>query len=113
MKERLGHLINETKDKLEQDEEVINNPDIVDSCTDDLCRYLNKSGCFPVYSNTTVNYFSSGEEKFDALIEELQKAEKFIFLEYFILDEGYMWGKVLGILKEKAEQGVEVRQCTV
>ncbi len=109
MKERLAHLINETKDKLEQDEEVINNPDIVNSCTDDLCRYLNKSGCFPVYSNTTVNYFSSGEEKFDALIEELQKAEKFIFLEYFILDEGYMWGKVLGILKEKAEQGVEVR----
>lgn len=109
MKERLNYLINETKCKLPQDGKVINNPDIVNSCTDDLCRYLNRSGCFPVYANTDVTYFSSGEEKFDALIEELMKAEKFIFLEYFILDEGYMWGRILGILEEKAREGVEVR----
>lgn len=109
MKERLNYLIGETRYKLPQDGKVINNPDIVNSCTDDLCRYLNKSGCFPVYENTDVRYFSSGEEKFDALIEELMKAEKFIFLEYFILDEGYMWGRILGILEEKAKQGVEVR----
>lgn len=109
MKERLSYLITETKNKIVQDNDVINNQDITSSCTDDLCRYLNRSGCFPVYANTEVTYFSSGEEKFDALIEELQKAEKFIFLEYFILDEGYMWGRILGILKEKAEQGIEVR----
>lgn len=109
MKERLNYIIDETRCKLPQDGKVINNPDIVNSCTDDLCRYLNKSGCFPVYANTDVRYFSSGEEKFDALIEELMKAEKFIFLEYFILDEGYMWGRILGILEEKAKQGVEVR----
>lgn len=109
MKERLNYIIGETRYKLPQDGKVINNPDIVNSCTDDLCRYLNKSGCFPVYANTDVRYFSSGEEKFDALIEELMKAEKFIFLEYFILDEGYMWGRILGILEEKAKQGVEVR----
>lgn len=109
LKERINSLVTMTKKKIPQNEEVINNPDIVRSCTDDLCRYLNRSGCFPVYANTDVTYFSSGEEKFESLIEELQKAEKFIFLEYFIIDEGYMWGKVLGILEEKAKQGVDVR----
>ncbi|MCM1314631.1 MAG: cardiolipin synthase [Alistipes senegalensis] len=109
LRERVAFLVNETKDKLRQDTNVINNIDIVSSCTDDLCYYLNRSGCFPVYANTDVIYFSSGEEKFEALIEELRKAEKFIFLEYFIIDEGYMWGKILAVLKEKAEQGVDVR----
>lgn len=109
LKERINSLVTMTKKKISQNEEVINNPDIVRSCTDDLCRYLNRSGCFPVYANTDVTYFSSGEEKFESLIEELQKAEKFIFLEYFIIDEGYMWGRVLGILEEKAKQGVDVR----
>src|SRR5699024_2494544 len=47
--------------------------------------------------------------KFRQLLLELQKAEKFIFLEYFILAEGLMWGSVLKILAEKAAQGVEVR----
>ncbi len=109
LKERINSLVTMTKKKIPQNKEVINNPNIVRSCTDDLCRYLNRSGCFPVYANTDVTYFSSGEEKFESLIEELQKAEKFIFLEYFIIDEGYMWGRVLGILEEKAEQGVDVR----
>lgn len=109
LKKRINYLITITKKKIPQDKEVMNNPDIVASCTDDLCRYLNRSGCFPVYANTDVTYFSSGEEKFESLIEELQKAENFIFLEYFILDEGYMWGKVLGILEEKVKQGVDVR----
>ncbi|MDE5860886.1 MAG: cardiolipin synthase, partial [Ruminococcus sp.] len=109
LRERVTHLVGETKDKLRQDNNVINNIDIVSSCTDDLCHYLNRSGCFPVYANTDVTYFPSGEEKFEALIEELRKAENFIFMEYFIIDEGYMWGKILNILKEKAEQGVDVR----
>ncbi|MDE6091866.1 MAG: cardiolipin synthase, partial [Ruminococcus sp.] len=109
LKERINSLVTMTKKKIPQNEEVINNPDIVRSCTDDLCRYLNRSGCFPVYANTDVTYFSSGEEKFESLIEELQKAEKFIFLEYFIIDEGYMWGRILGILEEKVKQGVDVR----
>ena len=47
--------------------------------------------------------------EFAALLEELQKAEKFIFLEYFIIDEGYMWGSILKILADKAAQGVDVR----
>ena len=46
---------------------------------------------------------------FEAMLEELEKAEKFIFLEYFIIQEGYMWGRILDILTRKAKQGVEIR----
>ncbi|WP_369695204.1 cardiolipin synthase [Ruminococcus flavefaciens] len=106
---RIESLISDTKDKLSQKERVINAPELVQSGTDDLCCYLNRSGCFPIYDNTKVTYFPSGEDKFEAMLRELQKAEKFIFLEYFIVEEGYMWGRILAILAEKAKQGVEVR----
>jgi cardiolipin synthase len=84
-------------------------PELCISGMDDLCRYVNRTGDFPIYDNTDVVYFPLGEHKFNALITELEKAEKFIFMEYFIIDEGYMWGKILSILKRKAEQGVDVR----
>ena len=65
--------------------------------------------CYPVYDRTEVTYFPSGEETFKAMLRELEKAEKFIFLEFFIVSEGMMWGKVLEILARKAKEGVEVR----
>ena len=101
--------INETKTLLKQDEEVLREPELITSGTDDLCRYAGRSGCFPIYRNTQAVYFPSGEEKFAALLEELKKAEKFIYMEYFIIDEGLMWGSILKILAEKAAQGVDVR----
>lgn len=103
------HLINETKNKLPQDENLLNNPEIKNSGISELHRYLNRTGCFPIYTNTQTIFFSSGEDKFQAMLTELEKAEKFIFLEYFILDEGYMWGSILNILKRKAQQGIDVR----
>lgn len=103
------HLINETKNKLPQDEEVINNPDIVSSGISDLHHYLGRTGCFPVYSGTQTTFFPQGEDKFAAMLDELEKAEKFIFMEYFIIEEGYMWGKILSILIRKARLGVDVR----
>lgn len=74
-----------------------------------LEQYTLKHGGFPAYENTEVKYFPSGEAKFEALIAELEKAEKFIFLEYFTINEGYMWGRILNILEQKAREGVEVR----
>ena len=109
IKNRIKELIAETKELLPQDPATLQKQELVSSATDDLCRYLNRSGCFPLYENTHVTYLSSGEEKLSALLEELAKAKKFIFMEYFIISEGYFWGKVLKILAEKAAQGVDVR----
>ena len=109
LKDRVGKLISETKDILPVNESVMNEPEAIESGTDDLCRYVGRSGCFPLYKRTDVTYFPLGEDKFAALVTELRKAEKFIFLEYFIVDEGKMWGTVLSILAEKAKEGVDVR----
>ncbi len=61
------------------------------------------------YGGTSSRFFESGEEYFDALIEDLRSAKEFIFLEYFIIAEGKLWGEIHEILKEKAAAGVEVR----
>lgn len=64
---------------------------------------------FPVYDRTKTTYFPSGEAKFAALLEDLKKAERYIFMEYFIVQSGEMWDSILEILEEKAQKGVEVR----
>ena len=74
-----------------------------------LARYVNRTGSFPVYDHTELRYFPLGDAMFPVLLEELEKAERFIFLEYFIVDEGLMWGRVLEILARKAAEGVTVR----
>lgn len=72
-------------------------------------RYVEKTAYAPVYRNTEAVYFSTGEEYFAAVLKELAKARKFIFLEYFIIEEGKMFGDVLDVLKQKVAEGVEVR----
>ncbi len=61
-----------------------------------------------LYQNTAARYFSSGEAYFSALLEDLKQAKKFIFMEYFIIEQGLFWNSILEILKKKAENGVEV-----
>lgn len=70
--------------------------------------YLNEQG-WRYYKNTKTTYYDSGEEKFEDLLRELRKAEKFILLEYFIISKGYMFDEILSILVEKARKGVEVK----
>ena len=106
---RVEELIDETKTAIPQDGDVLRALSGDCSGTDDLSTYLNRSGCFPIYAHTEVRYFPLGEEKFAAMLEELRKAEKYIFMEYFIIEEGYMWGEILKILMEKAKSGVDVR----
>lgn len=72
-------------------------------------RYLQDYVGYPVYSNTSTQFFTPGEALFKALLPELEKAEKYIFLEFFIIQEGVMWNRILDILQKKAAQGVTVR----
>ena len=108
-KEMVAQRIRESRDMLTQDETAASDPDLINSGTDDLCRFVNRSGCFPIYRHTEVTFFPLGEDKYRAMIEELKKAESFIYLEYFIISEGAMWGSILKILADKAAQGVDVR----
>lgn len=62
-----------------------------------------------LFTNTAQQYFPLGEDMHPQLLADLRRAEKFIFMEYFIIEEGIFWNSILDILKEKAAQGVEVR----
>ncbi|MBQ9920119.1 MAG: cardiolipin synthase [Clostridia bacterium] len=71
--------------------------------------YLTNASGFPVYDNTDCTYLSPGEAALPVILRELEKAEKYIFLEFFILSEDSMWNPICEILKRKAASGVEVR----
>ena len=73
-----------------------------------LARSLHRRG-FPVYRNTRVEYLPEGKAFLDSLIDACQRAERFIFLEYFILAEGEIWDRLGAILRDKAGAGVEVK----
>ncbi len=74
-----------------------------------VANYLYQQAGYPIYDDTEVKYYRLGEEKLAGLVEELKKAEKFIFMEYFIIEFGYMWEAILDVLKKKVTEGVEVR----
>ena len=72
-------------------------------------NYLQSYAGFPVYTNTQQEYFPSGEAFFERVLEELEKAERYIFLEFFILKQGIMLDSIISILKKKASQGLDIR----
>ncbi|MCM1328446.1 MAG: cardiolipin synthase [Ruminococcus sp.] len=102
-------LVKDHKREIQQDNAVMEDLNAVSRETAELVRYLDRSGTYPATAGNKVTYYPLGENKWEAMLEELKKAEKFIFMEYFIIDEGKMWGSILHVLAEKAKQGVEVR----
>ena len=106
---RLAALRMETEPYMDQDEKVTEALWASKSANAQLSYYLSHQLGFPTYRNTEVEYFPVGEDKFASMIKELEKAEKFIFMEYFIVEEGIMWDTILEILKRKVNEGVEVR----
>ncbi|MCD1147574.1 cardiolipin synthase [Peptoniphilus sp. KCTC 25270] len=99
----------DTQHRFIQDPKILEKMKETDPLSANTARFLWNEEKYPTYHNADMEYFTSGEEYFKALKRELEKAEKFIFMEYFILQQGKMWGEILDILKEKVEQGVEVR----
>ncbi len=74
-----------------------------------MARYLEQTAHCPVYGNTRTKYYPLGDDCYDDILSALQGARHYIFIEYFIIEEGKLWNSVLSILKEKAAQGLEVR----
>ena len=71
--------------------------------------YLTAASGYPLYKNTSVEYLAPGEVFLPRFLEELEAAEKYIFIEFFIIAEGKMWDSVFKILEKKVKQGVEVK----
>ena len=74
-----------------------------------LLSYLRNTAAFPAYEHTESRYFGDGKEMLSAMLADMRRAEKFIFLEYFIVEEGIMWDSILKVLRERVADGVDVR----
>lgn len=109
LKKKVTHILKNTNNKITQDKSVIDKAEEICPDVADLNYYLNKSGRFPLYENTDVTYYPIGEKMFQSMLVELDKAKDFIFMEYFIVDDGYMWDNILEVLIKKANEGVDVR----
>ena len=109
IKRRVGEIIDETQNLIPQNEGALRGISVDDRNTGDLVRWLNHSGCFPVFVGVETEYHDGGQSQFEAILRELAAAKEYIFLESFIIKEGYMWGSVLEILMKKAQEGLDVR----
>lgn len=87
----------------------IKNPMEYDINSYTLAKYINSSTGSPLFFNTKTDYFKSGEESFERYMDDLRSAKKFIYMEYFIVSEGKFLDEVVNVLKEKVENGVDVR----
>ena len=75
----------------------------------DIAHYLNRHAHAQCYAHSDVRYFPLGELAFEEMLRQMESAEKYIFLEYFIIEPGQMWSRMLEVLHRKAQEGVEVR----
>lgn len=104
-----------TKKKLKEVREEIQSAIAPDSIVpDDISvagqmRYLQNHGNHPAFSKTSVTYYPQATQALEDMLEALEKAETFIFMEYFIVDNGEAFQQILEILVRKAQTGVEVR----
>ncbi|MDR2532901.1 MAG: phosphatidylserine/phosphatidylglycerophosphate/cardiolipin synthase family protein [Oscillospiraceae bacterium] len=74
-----------------------------------LARYIEKTTGTPPASYKDAEYFAQGEDFYNRFLEELACAERYIFIEFFLVERGKMWDKILSVLVRKRNEGVEVR----
>ncbi|MCM1180448.1 MAG: cardiolipin synthase [Clostridium sp.] len=103
------NAVEDAKAHLTQDEAVLQHIKSISNHALPQAAYIHNLTKYPVYENTSVEYYASGEEMYMQMLAELEKAEHFIFIEYFIIHEGACWNSVLEILKRKAQEGVDIR----
>lgn len=74
-----------------------------------VSKYIENTTNMPVFDNTVSTYLSPGEVAFPKMLEEIKKAKKTIFMEFFIIKEGIMWENIYEVLVEKVKEGVDVK----
>ncbi len=92
-----------------QDESVLNKAFEKDSEMKGQFAYISQTAGFPFYQNTGFDYYPTGEAGYPVMLEELRRAERYIFMEYFIIEPGKMWSSFMEIFEQKIMEGVEIR----
>ncbi len=106
---RMKKCINKYLKYLPDDSKIVSRLNYSDMIHFRQAEYIRREAEMPVYDGTESEFLSPGEKLMPRLLEELKKAQKYIFIEFFILAEGSMWNEIFEILKEKARSGVEIK----
>lgn len=109
MEERLEAMQGETEPYLRESDITRSHLQELDRSLSNQSEYIRQYSGYPVHENTTAEYFTVGDDMFPVLIRELNQAKHFIFIEYFIINDGVMWQTILDILEAKVAEGVDVR----
>lgn len=109
MQTRFNDMLEKSSDLLQRDPQLhrLLREEDASACIQSDYIY-NKSG-YPIHGNTTAEYFQVGDDMFPVLVKELEQAQHYIFIEYFIIHDGVMWRTILDILEKKVKEGVDVR----
>ena len=108
-KKNYARRVVETKKYLPQKKQILHQMHEKSSVNAHLAEYLVNFGGYPAYRNYESEYFPLGEQMFAKMKEEIRRAKRYIFLEFFIIDKGVMWEELLALLKKKASQGIDIR----
>lgn len=108
-RKRMSELTDMIDICLIQDSNLSNDLSLINIEAFNQAKYIYDFSKSPVYKKTYCEYYEIGEKAFSRMVKELKKAKKFIFLEYFIVENGIMWDTILDILVAKVKEGVEVR----
>ena len=111
---KLKKKLNATSKQLIEGKEIKADSLISEIKNDDMrigqtLDFINDSTGFPAYKNSTSKYYPFGEDMFADMCEDLKKAQKFVYIEYFIIQRGKFWDTMVDILAERAAHGVDVR----
>ena len=109
MQQHFEQRIEESREYLRDRPQTRQKLEALDPSASNQSRYISDVSRFPVHENTTAEYFQVGDDMFPVLVRELKQAKKYIFIEYFIINDGVMWQTILNILEKKAAEGVDVR----
>ena len=108
-RKRMLEISRNLTDNVKQEKNIVNKLRDENMDAYRQAKYILDISQDPVFQNSKIEYYKCGEEFFVNYLEELKKAEKFIFLEYFIISHGRMWNEILHVLEQKANDGVDVR----
>ena len=105
---RFRHIYDESHDEYYRQSQVLKKMEEDGIDSRGIIKYVRSVTSLPVFDNSKTTYLKNGETFFENLCAEIKKAEKFVFLEYFIIEEGEMWDGVLSALEERMKNGVKV-----
>lgn len=95
--------------KLPQNHDILETMKEKDMDAATIAAYINRYSGYPVYQNTDIRYFDDALKGLEAQLEDISKAEKFIFMEYHAIENKEAWHRIQTVLEERIKAGVEVR----